>query len=289
MTDAAHTFRYHPYGPNSYYTSRLEVRLEDGATPAESAAVVRVMGDRQLPPHYRGDSTTVEIRRSADSYSGGWLFGRDVERESSAAATWTRVSAAEVGAQIHWVAHGTGAIGDAAVSVRAGSETEPQRATAAMRRIIQAFPELATNDWTVSPPHGEGMLEQYSRLAPSVTDTDRHARFPTDDELALWEWFLTDQPISAIVEVAVSDPPGTAGHAFGVTVFPPVGEKFDAAQATRLADRHLRYLAERGGVVDYRIVTRAGLGFAVLVGGCPERRESVAPESEPFTRQYERC
>ncbi|MBF6338575.1 hypothetical protein IU450_22155 [Nocardia abscessus] len=294
VADASHAFQYHPYGPNSYYTSRLDVQLEDGATPAETASVVRVMGAQQLPPHYQGDSTSVKIHRMTDSYFAGWRFGRDVDVEANAAYTWTRVSSADTGAEIHWATHGFKPTGDADglteyISVRAGSEAEPQRATAAMRRIIQDFPELASNDWTVSPIHGESMSEHYSRLEPRLTHSDRRPRFPSNGELELWEWFLTDQPTPAIVEVSVFDPPATAGRTLGVTVFPPVGEKFSAAQATQLADRHLRYLSQRGGVVDYRITTRNGPGLAVLVGGCPESGREVAPESEPFARQYQRC
>ncbi len=167
VADASHAFQYHPYGHNSYYTSRLDVRLEDGATPAETASVVRAMGAQQLPPHYRGDSTMFKIHRMTDSFSEDW---------------------------------------------------RP---------------------------------------------------------------FLT--------EVSVLDPPDAVGRTLDVRVFPPVGEKFSTAQATQLADRHLRYLARPGAVVDYTIVTRDGPRLAVLVGGCPASEREVAPESEPFARQYERC
>ncbi|WP_280236026.1 hypothetical protein [Nocardia cyriacigeorgica] len=289
VVEASHTFQYHPYGPNSYYTSKLDVRLDDGVTPAETAAVVRVLGAQQLPPHYRGDSTLVKIRRMADSFFGSWPFGQDVAVEADAASTWTRLSLADTGAEIHWTTHGVQAAAGADISVRAGSEAEPRRATAAMRRIIQDFPELASNDWTVSPVHGESMSEQYSRLEPAPAHSNRRPRFPADGELEVWEWFLTDQPMPFIVEVSVFDPPATAGRALDITVFPPVGEEFSAAQATQLADRHLRHLSQRGGVVDYTIVMRNGPGFAVLVGGCPESAREVAPESEPFARQYERC
>ncbi|MFI9508109.1 hypothetical protein [Nocardia sp. NPDC052566] len=269
VADASHAFQYHPYGPNSYYTSLLDVQLEAGATPAETASVVRVMGAQQLPPHYRGDSTMVKIHRMKDSYFGGWPFGRDVDREANAASTWTRVSSADTGAEIHWSSHGVKhADGQAeTISVRAGSEAQPQRATAAMRRIIQDFPELAPNDWTVSPVHGESM--NYSRLAPSVTYSDRRPRFPSNAELELWEWFLTDQPTLLLAEVSAFDPPATAGRTLGVTIFPPVGKVFSAAQATQLADRHLRYLSQRGGVVDYTIVTRNGPRFAVFCRRLP--------------------
>ncbi|MEV4205656.1 hypothetical protein [Nocardia salmonicida] len=105
----------------------------------------------------------------------------------------------------------------------------------------------------------------------------------------MWEWFLTDQPTPFLTEVSVLDPPDAAGRTLAVTVFPPVGEKLSTAQATQLADRHLRYLARPGAVVDYTIVTRDGPGLAVLVGGCPASEREVAPESEPFARRYERC
>ncbi|WP_218586511.1 hypothetical protein, partial [Nocardia cyriacigeorgica] len=91
--------------------------------------------------------------------------------------TWTRLSSADTGAEIHWSTHGVKAIAGAEISVRAGSETEPQRATAAMRRIIQDFPELASNDWTVSPTHKDGILVHYSKLAPSPIHSDRSPRF----------------------------------------------------------------------------------------------------------------
>ncbi|NEW38545.1 hypothetical protein GV793_06420 [Nocardia cyriacigeorgica] len=293
VADASHKFQYHPYGPNSYYTSKLDVQLEDGAAPAEAASVVRVMGAQQLPPHYHGDSTLVTVHRMTDSYYGGWLFGQDVDVEANAAATWTRVSSANTGAEIHLSVGGDKATGVThSIDVRAGSEAEPHRATAAMRRIIQDFPDLASNNWTVSPIYREslGSGENHSSLEPSVTHPDSRPRFPSSSELEMWEWFLNDQPTSAIVQLSIYDPPGTAGRTLDVMVFPPVGEEFSAAQATQLADQHLRYLSQRGGVVDYTIITRNGHhSFAVLVGGCPEPGREVAPEAEPFVRQYERC
>lgn len=291
---AAHAFEYHPYGPNSYYTSLLDVRLADGVTPADAASVLHVMAAQQLPPHYRGDTTIVTIRRVSDSYRGSWPFGRNVAEQANAAANWTRVSSAQTGAEIHW-SGGVKTTADAdgpagSISVRAGSEAEPQRATAAMRRIIRDFPELAANNWTVSPTHGESMSELYSTLAPSVTHMDRRPRFPTDGELELWEWLLTDQPAPFVAEVSVFDPPTTAGRTLAITVFPPLGEEFDAEQTTRLAERHLRHLSERGGVVDYKIISRVGPDLAVVVGGgCPEPGREVTPESEPFVSRYERC
>ncbi|WP_328714464.1 hypothetical protein [Nocardia salmonicida] len=93
VADASHTFQYHPYGPNSYYTSRLDVRLEDGATPAETASVVRAMGAQLLPPHYRGDSTMFKIHRMTDSFSGDWRpFLTEVsvlDPPDAAGRTWT--------------------------------------------------------------------------------------------------------------------------------------------------------------------------------------------------------
>lgn len=282
VADASHAFEYHPYGTNSYYTSLLDVQLEDDATPADAGSVVRVMATQALPPHYRGDSTIVEIERMTDSYFGSWAFGRDVQPEVDAAHNWARLSLAGTGAKIHWSAPFT-------INVSAGSEAEPHRATAAMRRIIEDFPELASNNWKVSPVHGEGMFESYSRLEPSVIHSDGRRRFPSDSELELWEWFLTDQPTSAIIQVSVFDPPEASGRTLGVMVFPPDGEKFSTAQATQLADRHLPHLSQRGGVVDYTIITRSGPTFAVLVGGCPPPSPEALPESEPFARQYERC
>ncbi|MFE3445851.1 hypothetical protein ACFXNW_22695 [Nocardia sp. NPDC059180] len=296
VADASHKFQYFPYGPNSYYTSKLDVQLDDDATPAEAASVVRVMGAQQLPPHYQGDSTLVTIHRMTDSYFGGWRFGQDVNVEANAASTWTRVSSADTGAEIHLSTGGDKATGDAdgvthSIDVRAGSEAEPHQATAAMRRIIQDFPELASNNWTVSPTYEEslGSGDNHSRLEPSVTHLDSRPRFPSSSELELWEWFLTDQPTSAIAWLSVYDPADTAGRTLDVKVFPPAGEEFSAAQAAQLADRHLRHLSQRGGVVDYTIITRNNFSFAVLVGGCPEPGREVSPESEPFARQYERC
>lgn len=292
VADASHKFQYHRYGPNSYYVSLLDVQLEDGATPDEAASVVRTMGAQQFPPHYRDDSEVLQIKRMTDSYFGSW---RNVDLEANAASTWARLSAAKTGAEIHWSAGGVKPTGDAdgltgSISVRAGSETEPHRATAAMRRIIQDFPELAANYWTVSPVHSDGLGgNPYSSLAPSLTHMDRRPRFPSNSELELWEWFLTDQPTPAVVEVSVYDPPDTAGRTLGVTVFPSRGKKFSAEQATQLADRHLRHLAQPGAVIDYRIVTRNGASIAVLAGGCPESGREISPESEPFVRQYERC
>ncbi|MBF6437060.1 hypothetical protein [Nocardia cyriacigeorgica] len=282
VADASHVFEYVPYGPNSYYTSLLDVRLEDGTAPADAGSVVRVMAAQPLPPHYRGDTTVVQMERLTDSYHGSWAFGRDVAPEVDAAHNWARLSLAGTGAQIHWS-------GVHAVDVSAGSEAEPYRATAAMRRIIAEFPELAPNRWTVSPVHGKSMSENYSRLEPSVIHAEGRRRFPSGSELALWEWFLSEQPTSAIVRVSVFDPPDATGRTLGVQVFPPDGAELSAAQASQLADRHLPHLSERGGVVDYTIITRSGPTFAVLVGGCPAPRLEVAPESEPYARRYERC
>ncbi|MGW2661360.1 hypothetical protein ACWCW7_10385 [Nocardia tengchongensis] len=291
VTDASHKFQYHRYGPNSYYVSLLDVQLEDGATPEEAASVVRTMGAQQLPPHYRDDSEVLQIKRMTDSYFGSW---RNVDREANAASTWARLSAAKTGAEIHWSTGGAKVTGDAdgmteSISVRAGSEKEPHRVTAAMRRIIQDFPELASNDWTVTPVYRDSSSAHPSRLGPSLTHTDRRPRFPCNSELELWEWLLTDQPTPAIVEVSAYDPPDAAGRTLGVTVFPSPGRKFSAEQATQLADRHLRHLAQPGAVIDYRIITRNGASIAVLAGGCPESGREVSPESEPFARQYERC
>ncbi|MEV5647317.1 hypothetical protein AB0L57_03610 [Nocardia sp. NPDC052254] len=147
VVDASHWFDYE--GKSRTYTSRLFVRLEDGATPDEAASVVRAMGAQQLPPRYRGDYTEVDIDRMADSYSASWRFGRDVSREANSAHTWVRVSAP--GTQVGWRSRGFDVDQMRnAISVAAGSEAEPHRATAAMRRIIQDFPELAPNDWTVA-------------------------------------------------------------------------------------------------------------------------------------------
>lgn len=294
VADAQHAFQYYPYGPNSYDISRLDVRLEAGATPDESASVVRVMGAQQLPPQYQGEDTLVNIHRMKDSYFGSWRFGRDVDREANAAYAWSRVSSADTGAEIHWTTNGFKGTGDAdglteSIGVRAGSESEPRRATAAMRRIIQDFPELASNDWTVSHLQRNGLFERPSKLAPNLTYSDRRPRFPSDAELELWEWFQTDQPTPLLAEVSVLDPPATAGRALGITVFPPDGKKFSAEQESQVADRHLRYLSQRGVVVDYTIMTRNGPAFAVLVGGCPESGREVSPASKSFASRYERC
>ncbi|MFE3987417.1 hypothetical protein ACFXPR_23275 [Nocardia tengchongensis] len=107
-----------------------------------------------------------------------------MDLEANAASTWARLLAAKTGAEIHWSAGGFEPTGDAdgltgSVSLRAGSETEPHRATAAMRRIIQDFPELAANYWTVSPVHWDSLGgNPYSSLAPSLTHMDRRPRFP---------------------------------------------------------------------------------------------------------------
>jgi hypothetical protein len=293
VVNASHWFDYE--GKSRTYHSRLDVQLEDDATPDEAASVVRAMGAQQLPPHYQGDQTEVDLDRMTDSYSANWRFGRDVSREANSAHTWVRVSAP--GAQVHWSSRGIDV--DQmynAIDVRAGSEAEPHRATAAMRRIIQDFPELAPNDWTVATvPVGSGSKNR-SRLEPGWLNSGRRPffpssrpRFPSNGELEMWEWFLTDQPTPFFVEISVYDPPGKAGRILDVAIYPPVGEQLTAAQATQLAERHLPYLAQRGTVVDYTIATRNVPVFAVFVGGCRPSWRDVSPESQPYARQYERC
>ncbi|MEV6219122.1 hypothetical protein [Nocardia sp. NPDC051833] len=282
VAEATHSFDYHPYGPNSYYTSKLDVRLDDEAAPAEAAAVVRTMAAQQLPPQYHGESTLLDIDRGSDSYYGGWLFGRNVDVEANAVSDWSRLSAARTGAKIRW---------SSTIEVSAGSAAEPHRATAAMRRIIDGFPELAANFWAVSSDHAKWSTSGHSSLEPSLGYGSRPRRFPSDVELDLWERLLTDPPTRAIVEISVIDPPDTAGRAMKVMVFPPDSEKFSAEQARQLAERHLPHLARLGAVVDYQIVRRdgPGLGLSVLVGGCPGSEREVSPESTDFARRYERC
>ncbi|PPJ09777.1 hypothetical protein C5E44_26880 [Nocardia nova] len=303
VTTASH--RFEPYEGTIFHSS-LDVRLRDEATPAEAASVVNTMGTQPLPRRFHGEPTKVTIGRMADTYSAYWLFGRDVSPEATAAHNWARLRAA--GTEVRWYSSG----GDArritnAIDVRAGSEHEPHRATAAMRRIIRDFPELASNQWTVSTVHErEGRFTpewatNHSERAPGSYpwSSDRGTphqeptpRFPSDDELDLWQWFLTDQPIPFFVELSVYDPP-LEGHTLGVTVFPLVGGEFSAAQTAQLADRHLPYLAGSGAVVDYTIYTRnaysRGPFFEVVVGGCQTPGYDVLPESQPYVRRYERC
>lgn len=143
VADASHVFEYVPYGPNSYYSSSLAVQLEDDATPADAGSVVRVMAAQPLPAHYRGETTMVEMERLTDSYYGSWAFGRDVARDVDAAHNW---------AASRWPAPVRRSTGPGSTpSMSAPPEAEPYRATAAMRRIIAEFPELAPNRWMVSP------------------------------------------------------------------------------------------------------------------------------------------
>ncbi|MGW5374665.1 hypothetical protein ACWESM_04430 [Nocardia sp. NPDC003999] len=293
VVDASHRFDYE--GKSRTYHSRLEVQLEDGATPDEAASVVRVMGTQQLPPHYQGDQTEVYIDRRTDSYYANWRFGRDVSGEANSAHTWVRVSAP--GTQVGWRSSGIDVDkmrND--IGVAAGSEAEPHRATAAMRRIIEDFPELASSYWTVSTVHEESGFKNHSSLEPGWLNTDRplrfphnRPRFPSNGELEMWEWFLTDQPTPFLVEISVYDPPGKAGRTLDVAIYPPVGKQFTAAQATQLAERHLPYLAQPGAVVDYTIGDTYHPVFAVFVGGCQPSSRDVPPESQPYARQYERC
>ncbi|MFG3619409.1 hypothetical protein [Nocardia sp. NPDC047654] len=294
VVDASHWFDYE--GKSRTYHSRLDAQLEDGATPDQAASVVRAMGAQQLPPRYQGDQTEVNIDRMTDSYYANWRFGRDVSREANSAHTWARVS--PPGAQVHWSSRGIDVDQMSnSISVSAGSEAEPHRATAAMRRIIQDFPELASNYWTVLTVHEESGFKNYSSLEPGWLNQDRpfrypysRPRFPSNGELEMWEWFLTDQPTPFFVEISVYDPPGKAGRTLDVTIYPPVGKQLTAAQATQLAEKHLPYLAQPGAVVDYAIETRNGPAFAVFVGGCPQPPwRDVSPESQPYARQYERC
>ncbi|MFI2284019.1 hypothetical protein [Nocardia beijingensis] len=291
VVDASHLFDYE--GKSRTYHSRLDVQLEDGATPDEAASVVRAMGTQQLPPHYQGDQTEVYIDRMTDSYYANWRFGRDVSREANSAHTWVRVSTP--GTQVGWRSIGIDEMRNE-IGVAAGSEAEPHRATAAMRRIIEDFPELASSYWTVSTVHEESAFKNHSSLKPGWLHTDPPSRYPysrprfvSNGELETWEWFLTDQPTPFFVEISVYDPPGKAGRTLDVVIYPPVGKQFTAAQATQLAERHLPYLAQSGGVVDYTIETRSGPVFEVFVGGCQESMRDVLPESDAYARQYERC
>lgn len=289
VVTAKHWFLHYRDGK---YNSQLDVQLEDDATPAEAAAVVSVMGAQQLPSRYRGDPTEVNLDRMTDSYSASWPFGGDVGWEASTADTWVRVSAPGTGTEVHWWARGSMDPKSNAIIVRAGSEAEPRRATAAMRRIIQDFPELASNDWTVSPVHESGS-HNHSSLTPAwnprLTPANRHVRFPSNSELELWEWFLTDQPTPFFVELIVYDPPGAAGRTLDVAIYPPVGKDFTAAQTTQLADRHLPRLAQPGAVVEYAIHPHNAPTFRVFAGGCEASWYEVSPESQPYARQYERC
>ncbi|MEV6393133.1 hypothetical protein [Nocardia xishanensis] len=295
VVDASHLFDYE--GKSRTYHSRLDVQLEDGATPDEAASVVRAMGAQQLPPRYQGDQTEVDLDRMTDSYYANWRFGRDVSREANSAHTWVRVSAP--GTQVYWSSRGIDVDQMSnAIGVGAGSEAEPHRATAAMRRIIQDFPELASNYWTVATlEEGDGSAtNDHSTLEPGWLNWGSRPlfpsrpRFPSNGELEMWEWFLTDQPTPFFVEISVYDPPGKAGRTLDVAIYPPVGKQLTAAQATQLAERHLPYLAQPGAVVDYAIETRNGPAFAVFVGGCPQPPwRDVSPESQPYARQYERC
>ncbi|MEU1545684.1 hypothetical protein [Nocardia sp. NPDC005745] len=290
VVDASHLFDY-----EGKSHSRLDVQLEDGATPDEAASVVRAMGAQQLPPHYQGDQTEVDLDRMTDSYSANWRFGRDVSREANSAHTWVRVSAP--GTQVHWSSRGIDVDQMSnVISVSADSEADPHRATAAMRRIIQDFPELAPNYWTVATIPVETGFKNYSRLEPGWLNWGsrplfpNRPRFPSNSELERWEWFLTDQPTPFFVRISVYDPPGKAGRTLDVAIYPPVGRQLTAAQATQLAERHLPYLAQSGVVVDYTIETRNGPDFAVFVGGCPEPSwRDVSPESQAYANQYERC
>lgn len=293
VVDASHWFDYE--GKSRTYDSLLDVQLEDGATPDEAAAVVRAMGAQQLPPRYQGDETVVDLDRMTDSYSANWRFGRDVSREANSAHTWVRVSAP--GTQVHWSSRGIDVDQMSnVITVEAGSGAEPHRATAAMRRIIQDFPELAPNDWTVSTIAVESGSKNRSRLEPGWQNSGRKPifppgllRFPSNSELEMWEWFLTDQPTPFFVDISVYDPPGKAGRTLDVAIYPPVGEQLTAAQATQLAERHLPYLAQPGAVVNYTIETRNGPVFAVFIGGCQPSWRDVSPESQAYARQYERC
>ena len=67
--------------------------------------------------------------RMSDSFSGDWRFGRGMDVEANAASTWTRVSAADTGVEIHWATHGVTATGDThgrteSISVRTVLENE---------------------------------------------------------------------------------------------------------------------------------------------------------------------
>lgn len=299
VTDASHRFDHYK---GRHFTAELDVRLRDDATGAEAASVVNVMGAQQLPRRFHGDPITVTINRMADSYSAYWMFGRDVSPEANAAINWARLWA--VGTEVRW--DSSGGFADRIVNtidVRAGSEREPHLAVAAMRRIIRDFPELASNQWVVSTVHGrERDYTNHSERRPGSYPwpLDRNTphqtptpRFPSDAELDLWQWFLTDQPIPFFVRMTVYDPP-LEGRTLGVTVFPPLG--FTPAETTQLADLHLPHLAASGTAVDYTIHTPNGPSyyndgpfFEVVVGGCQTPGHSVLPESQPYVRRYEHC
>ncbi|MFE3102938.1 hypothetical protein [Nocardia tengchongensis] len=302
VTDASHRFDHYK---GKHFTSNLDVRLSDDATGVEAAAVVSVVGAQPVPQRFHGDPIQLTIKRMTGSFSAYWMFGRDVSSESNAAVTWSRLWAPDT--EVHW--DSSGGFADRitnTIDVRAGSESEPHRATAAMRRIIRDFPELASNNWVVSTirerERDRGFTNHSERSPGSYPiPHDRHTpqqnptpRFPSNDELDLWQWFLTDQPIPFFVRVSVYDPP-LEGRTLDVTVYPPVGTEFSAAQTTRLAELHLPYLAGSRATVDYTIHTPNGpsysMGpfFEVVVGGCQIPGHDVLPESKPYVRRYEHC
>ncbi|MFF2082749.1 hypothetical protein ACFVVM_03200 [Nocardia sp. NPDC058176] len=293
VVDASHLFDYE--GKSRTYHSRLAVQLEDDATPDEAAAVVRTMGAQPLPSQYEGDQTEVDLDRMPDSFTANWRFGRDVSREATSAHAWARLSAP--GTQVDWLSRGNDVNNMSnAIRLEAGSEAEPHHATAAMRRIIQDFPELAPNEWTMSTVSVESGSDEHSKLGPGWHNPGRRLptppdgrRFPSDRELDLWEWFLTDQSSPFIVDISIYDPSGRTGRTMDVEIHPPAGQQITAAQAIQLAERHLPYLAQPGAVIDYTIGTSVQPVFAVFIGGCQPSWREVPPESQPYARQYERC
>lgn len=288
VADASHKFVYHRHGD---YTSQLDVRLKDDATAPQAEAVVRVMATQQLPSQYQDDSTVLEMVRMTDSYFASWRFGRDTTRQAEAANTWARVSATRPGAEIHWSDGGTYAANVEGMAERvvvaASSGTDPSSATAAMRKIAREFPELAARDWMVASGYHDLSIVG-SSLGPDL-NTNRRTRFPSNSELELWEWFLTDQPTPFTVEVSVYDPPGEAGRTLDVAIIPLAGKVFSAEQAAQLAGLHLPRLARSGAVVEYTLRGHQDFDFEVLVGGCPDPGRKTSAEAEPFVRLYERC
>jgi hypothetical protein len=244
------------------------------------------MAAQQLPSSYQHESTVLQVGRMADSYFAVWLFGSGVHRQAESAYTWARISAARIGAEVHWFA-GSGT--PDSVTVAADSTAEPLRASAGMRRVIEEFPELAANDWNVTAGYENLSDSGYSRLSPKLTNTNRDRRFPTSGELDLWDWFVTEQPLPFIIEISVYDPPRWDDRALDVAIRAPVGETLTAAQVTQLGSRHLPHLAQLGVVIDYQIFSVTGPDVEVVVGGCQQAGHQVSAESAPFVQKYERC
>jgi hypothetical protein len=143
------------------------------------------------------------------------------------------------------------------------------------------FPELAQGDWTISA----------GKLHPADIKTAK--RFPTPQELDVWNKLNVDQSIPHIDALTINGP--TTGPAW-------VSERTvsrDVGVAVQLARQHLPIVATLPPPVLYtasdqiqghiNYYGRVTAPLAVTVGGCTARVYQPAPDEQALIDIYEKC